>query len=235
MRNFTIYLQQRFNLWLFTALSLYVLLFAKASFQFEFLDSYQLIFVLIFLLTMRLYDDLQSTQVDRGKPDRIYTDPKTAKELTLVLAGLLFLFLTGLLFFDRLLALYAFLFFSINHIIYLLLFNKNDFRSFLPLLKYPALVWAIAGQLSFNLPALFLGFIVFEAIEDKEFPIRRSFAYFLAAIAFGFLLVELPFQNAWFVALLFAISALVIFINSRYSPYIFLALLLLSRLTLLVL
>lgn len=233
MTSFAIYRRQRFNTWLFTALSFYLLLFANASFEFEPSDAYKFIFILFSLLAMRLYDDLQSVRIDEGKSDRIYTDPVVAKELTFVLIGLLFFFLTALLFVNWLLALYALVFLSVNHVIYLFLFQKNDFNYFLPLLKYPALVWALTEQLSFDLPALFFAFLVFEAIDDKQFPIRGSYTYYLAAVAFGLLSIDLPLYNAWMSILLFAISVLVIFINSKYSPYIFIALFLLGRLTLL--
>lgn len=234
MKTFSIYLRQRLNIWLFVALSFYILLFSKAVFEFGLEDALRFFLILFFLLVMRLYDDLQSASIDQGKPNRIYTDPAVAKELTFVLIGLLLLLTMALALIDRTIALYYILFLTANHVLYLLSLNRNGIRYFLPVLKYPVLIWAISRQLNFTLPAVFFAVLVSEAIEDRQFPIHGSFVYLLAVIAFVLLSIESPLHSAWIVALFFMISVIVIFIRFKYSHYIFLTLFLVCRLTVLV-
>ncbi len=229
MNIFFTYLHQRFNLWLFSTLTCYLLIFSKSNFHFDFNDIHHFFLLLFFLLVMRLYDDLKNTNNDKEKPDRIYTNITRAKELSIRLYVLVTLLLAWLAYYNFLLALYTLVFFLFNHLLYYLLFNKHTFKHYLPLLKYPLIFIALSNHVNITAVALFLAFLVFEIIEDKEFPITKSYAWLLATVASLLLFLEKPINHVWSYALLFILIIIVLVTHSKYSPYFYLALFLLSR------
>src|SRR5688572_10957234 len=70
-----LYLAQRFNFAVYCGLALYLLLFTKDDLMFTARDVVSFVIILLFLLSMRLYDDLQNVGFDQQKPERIYTNP----------------------------------------------------------------------------------------------------------------------------------------------------------------
>ena len=72
--------------------------------------------------------------------------------------------------FDIKRALFLLLFFVVTHLLYITLFNKSKFRYFLPLLKYPFVVYLLNFDFSVRILGVYIAFIVFEMLEDQLFP-----------------------------------------------------------------
>lgn len=233
MSDFILYLKQRFHLGIFSLLTLFLLLFSKNNLIFGIEDVVNFIGLLFFLLIMRLYDDLQNSVADRKKGNRIYTISESKKKLGVVLIILMISYLCVLSFFNLELAKKTALFFGINHVLYLIFYRLYDFKSYLPLLKYPLVFIAINGNFNMTSIALFLAMIVFEILDDIDFSLSKKIGYAIACIAVTLLI---PYFNLFFIILLAFILTIIAFIMSRRmqkSSYLFLLLFLLTRLTVL--
>ena len=178
-----LYVRTRFNLLLFPALALYLLLFAEGS-----LDSgepyfvkYLFAFGMLFLL--RLFDDLQNREYDKSKPDRVYTNEADYLMLRRLLYGLAMLFMLLLWIVHPLSGLLVLLIFGvINTWLYRRFLHHPKGQTLLPLLKYPVLVMLIQlfpeGLSSFDLSEAILAlsvlpaFILYEADTDQEFSLH---------------------------------------------------------------
>ena len=119
---------------------------------------------------MRLFDDLASAKIDSGKVNRDYTNEVTKKELQIILIISQIVLISILAFFDTERAVNLFLFWVVNTILYYFLFNVSKFRYFLPLLKYPLIIYILNLEQSFNLIAVYGAFVIFEMLEDPLFP-----------------------------------------------------------------
>jgi len=131
---------------------------------------------------------------------------------------------------DANLANLALIFLIGNHLLYLILYKTWKFKHFLPLLKYPLIFIALHGQFSIVAISLFLAFMVYEIMDDKDFPISKPYACLLTIAAFALLLENLPIKHLVLFILLAVASFATVVINRKYFPYIFLLLYLFSRL-----
>jgi len=230
MSDLILYIKQRFNLGIFSMLTLFVLLFSKENLVFGWEDVLNYFLVFFFLFLMRLYDDLQNAITDSEKKNRIYTETKARKNLNILLAILIIPFVIFTYLCKTELLLYVTAFFVINHVLYLLLFPLRNFKSYLPLLKYPLVSIALLGGFNWICIALFLAMIVFEILEDTEFPIDYIYSYPLAIIAMSLLI---PTMHVYYFILLLVVLSITLFLISRKTkelPYLFLLLFLLTRL-----
>jgi hypothetical protein len=230
MSDFILYIKQRFNLGIFSLLTVFLLLFSKNKLIFDWEDVTHFFMLFFFLFVMRLFDDLQNSITDSHKKNRIYTDRKARKNLSVILALLLIPFLYFVYLFKTELLNYVIAFFLINWLLYLLLFPVRNFKSYLPLLKYPLVCIAFLGEFNWACVALFLAMIVFEILEDAQFPIERKYAYPLAILAMSLLI---PSMHLYYFLLLLVMLSLTLFLITRktkWTPYQFLLLFLLTRL-----
>lgn len=170
MNSLGTYFNQRVNIRLWIVVAAVLIALSLKDFSISSFELYSFPFVLFFLLTLRLYDDLASSKIDQGKENRSYTNRGTKKELQLysVLAQLILLLTLAI--FDIKRALFVLLFFVLTHLLYITLFNKSKFRYFLPLLKYPFVVYLLNFDFSFRILGVYIAFIVFEMLEDHLFP-----------------------------------------------------------------
>jgi hypothetical protein len=231
MSDLILYIKQRFNLGVFSMLTLFLLLFSKKNLVFDWEDATNFFLLFFFLFLMRLYDDLQNSNTDSDKKNRIYTDSKARKNLIILLAILLVPFHFLVYQFKAELLLYVIAFLAINHVLYVLLFPLLNFKSYLPLLKYPLMSIALLGESNLACIALFLAMIVFEIIEDTQFPIEIKYAFPFAVISMCLLI---PTVHIYYFILLLLVLLITLFLIKRKtkgSPYLFLLLFLLTRLT----
>jgi len=170
MNSLGTYFNQRVNIRLWIVVAAVLIALSLNDFSISSFELFSFPFVLFFLLTLRLYDDLASSKIDQGKENRSYTNRETKKELQLysVLAQLILLLTLAM--FDIKRALFLLLFFVVTHLLYIILFNKSKFRYFLPLLKYPFVVYLLNFDFSVRILGVYIAFIVFEMLEDQLFP-----------------------------------------------------------------
>ena len=230
MTSFITYLKERFNIFVWGALAFFMLMFSKNEISFNKTDGFTYLFLLFFFLITRLYDDLLNTNADRGKPNRSYTEEKHSKTLTFFLIGISAVYILALFFYDSNLANLALIFLVGNHLLYIVLYKIWKFKHFLPLLKYPLIFIALNGQFSIVAISLFLTFVVYEIMDDADFPIAKPYACILTIAAFALLLENLPIKHFILFILLAIASFATVIINKKYFPYIFLLLYLFSRL-----
>ncbi len=230
MNSFITYLKERFNIFVWGALALFLLLFSKHQISLNKTDAYMYFFLLFFLLITRLYDDLLNADADKDKPNKSYTEEKHTKTLLFFLIGISAIFISLLFFYEANLANLALIFLIGNHLLYLILYKTWKFKHFLPLLKYPLIFIALHGQFSIVAISLFLAFMVYEIMDDKDFPISKPYACLLTIAAFALLLENLPIKHLVLFILLAVASFATVVINRKYFPYIFLLLYLFSRL-----
>ncbi|MEY3127164.1 MAG: hypothetical protein RL273_1337, partial [Bacteroidota bacterium] len=164
MNSLGTYFNQRVNIRLWIVVAAVLIALSLKDFSISSFELYSFPFVLFFLLTLRLYDDLASSKIDQGKENRSYTNRETKKELQLysVLAQLILLLTLAI--FDIKRALFVLLFFVVTHLLYITLFNKSKFRYFLPLLKYPFVVYLLNFDFSCRILGVYIAFIVFEML-----------------------------------------------------------------------
>jgi hypothetical protein len=200
MNSLGTYIEQRANMGLWSLVSLFMIALSLKDFSISSAELYSFPFVLFFLLTMRLFDDLAIAEIDEGKENRSYTTVTTKKELEKILILAQLILFVSLAFFDLKRALLLLLFFAANHILYIYLFAKAKFRYFLPLLKYPFVVYILTFDFSFWTLTIYIAFMVFEMLEDQLFP--------------GYLLARYN----------------ITIFNKKYIPYLFLLFFLLTHL-----
>jgi hypothetical protein len=230
MSDFILYIKQRFNLGIFSLLTVFLLLFSKNKLIFDWEDVTHFFILFFFLFVMRLFDDLQNSVTDSHKKNRIYTDRKARKNLSVILALLLIPFLCFVYLFKTELLNYVIAFFLINWLLYLLLFPVRNFKSYLPLLKYPLVSIAFLGEFNWACMALFLAMIVFEILEDAQFPIERKYAYPLAILAMSLLIPSMHVYYFLLILVMLSLSLFLITRKTKWTPYQFLLLFLLTRL-----
>ncbi len=195
-----VYINQRYNLWLFSGLSLYMILFIGDSpFNLE-LALRQFLFLIIANLSLRLFDDLRQWKFDLHKPNRIYTNPKNLKSLY----GYLWLLIVLGLWLASLLNWHAFFIFSafllLNLIIYNGLLNVGKIHTLLPLLKYPILLLLLLISKTNNqafgvvelcaITSFFLAFIRVESEQDNNFIFNTNQTQVLKILSFILLLFD---------------------------------------------
>jgi len=170
MNSLSTYIRQRFNISLWCLVAIMLIVISLNDFSISLVHVYCIPFVLFFLFIMRLFDDLASAKIDSGKVNRDYTNEVTKKELQIILIISQIVLISILAFFDTERAVNLFLFWVVNTILYYFLFNVSKFRYFLPLLKYPLIIYILNLEQSFNLIAVYGAFVIFEMLEDPLFP-----------------------------------------------------------------
>lgn len=231
MSDFITYIKQRFHLGIFSLLVLFLLLFSKSKLVFGLEDVLNFVLLLFFLMIMRLYDDLQNSVTDREKKNRIYTESEARKKLYVALIILILSFLILIFNFKKELLWEIILFFCINHILYLFLFNYRNFRSYLPLLKYPLIFIALYGQFNIVSIALFLAMIVFEILDDIKFPTPEKYSYAIISLTMILLIPNFQIKYLLTLLIILPITFFIISKNSKTTPYLFLLIFLITRLT----
>lgn len=170
MNSLSTYIRQRFNISLWCLVAIMLIALSLKEFSISLVHVYSIPFVLFFLFTMRLFDDLASAKIDSEEANRDYTNDVTKKELQTILIISQIVLISILAFFDMERAVNLFFFLVFNTILYYLLFNVSKFRHFLPLLKYPFVIYILNLEPSFNLIAVYVAFVIFEMLEDPLFP-----------------------------------------------------------------
>jgi hypothetical protein len=120
-------------------------------------------------VTTRLFDDLASAKVDEGKENRAYTKAETKSALRKYLVGAQLLLLSMLVFFDMQRAVVLLVFFAVNQVLYFFLFEISGFRYFLPLIKYPFVIYILRLKLSLVIPLVYAVAVIIEMATDKHF------------------------------------------------------------------
>ena len=92
------------------------------EFSISLVHVYSIPFVLFFLFTMRLFDDLASAKIDSEEANRDYTNEVTKKELQTILIISQIVLISILAFFDMERTVNLFFFLVFNTILYYLLF-----------------------------------------------------------------------------------------------------------------
>ncbi len=170
MNSLKIYYKQRINLALWSLVTLFLVALSLQEFHLSKFHILSFPFVLFFLLNMRLFDDLANVEFDANKENRAYTNPIHQQDLKkLLIAGNLILLIT-LFLFSQQRALYLFLFLLLNQFFYAFFIKVGNFRYFLPLLKYPFVIFLLNLSYSYTISEVFIAFIVFEILDDKTFP-----------------------------------------------------------------
>lgn len=205
MSSIGTYIKQRVSIGLWSLVALILIALSLKDFSITSFELYSFPFVLFFLLTLRLFDDLASAEIDKGKENRAYTNEATKSELQNYLFVAQLILLVTLSMFDLKRALFLLGFLVVNNLLYITFYTKSKFRYFLPLLKYPFVIFLLSLDLSFHILFVYLAFIVFEMLEDQLFP--------------GYLLEEYN----------------IAVINKKYIPYLFLLLFLITHLILIIL
>ncbi|WP_340203022.1 hypothetical protein [Ascidiimonas sp. W6] len=242
MKILRLYLKQRFKPVIFGALTLLLILFSVAH---SLTNSQVFLFILpvfLFLGMLRLYDDLMNYQVDVAKPNRIYTQPKSRNLLALILAGFAFFCSLVLFLLHPISAGVLVSFLVLNDLMYRLLFNRGIWRHFLPLFKYPMVVGFLyflstaqfsSLEITGLMVSIFCAFIVFEQLDDTHFPIARKYKGLFANLSLIALLIAFIDLQFWWVSIAVLVSGnLVVRLNHKSTPYLFLAFVLVSKLVL---
>jgi hypothetical protein len=170
MNELSTYIRQRFNISLWFLVALMLIAISLKDFTISLVHVCSIPFVLFFLFIMRLFDDLASAKIDSDKARRDYTNEVIKKELQIILIISQIVLILFLAFFDTERARNLFIFLVVNSILYYLLFNVLKFRYFLPLLKYPFIIYILNLEPTFNLIAVYGAFVIFEMLEDPLFP-----------------------------------------------------------------
>jgi hypothetical protein len=225
-----LYLRQRFLIVKFGALAAYLLLFSKNDLSFAASDAISLATIFLFLLAMRIYDDLQNAHHDAHKLNRIYTDPAAAKPLYGACAIVALLVAARLSFVSLASGATFISFIVVNHVIYLVFINRFGWRSFLPFLKYPFIVALIGNNWSAGSLALFFAFLTFDLIDDPTFPLPHWSSVITSLAAFALLIPSTSPSCYVIVGGLAIAASLVSLARSWYAAYAFLILILLARL-----
>ncbi|MFM7023407.1 MAG: hypothetical protein ACKOXB_10545 [Flavobacteriales bacterium] len=233
MNSLRTYIQERINIFLWSGVALLLIALSLTDLSFSTFQLYAFPFVLFFLLTLRLSDDLASAEIDKGKENRSYTNDTTKKELqkfSFVAQGIL---VATLAIFDYKRAVIALAFLVVNHLLYAVLFNITKLRYFLPLLKYAFIIYVLNLELSFNILAVVFAFITFESVEDQSFPMNKYFRVSSATLSFIMLLFNsLLTLNIMLFLPLCLIGMILVKYPNRYSAYAFLTVFILTHLLL---
>lgn len=199
-------------------------------------------FLIAFILVFRLYDDLLQAPNDIGKPDRDYTEATTRKTLLYHLIVLFAALLIFAFFISWCLACILFCFMAINHIFYVFWVNNKTAAGFLPLVKYP-FIFVLqqlfdtsrsnpGAALLFPAIAMLIAFVAFESMEDTTFPIAEKYSSVLQVFSFVILLIGKFNGTVLLVgAGLLSISLAWSFLRTKPSPYLYLVLFLIFRLS----
>lgn len=220
------YIRERFNLPRFAALAL--LVHTLGSPQGTPLTTNLLLYLrcLLFLLCLRLYDDLNNAAIDAGLPGRSYTLPQNQKPLTraLLVLGLLSLAscFVGSAWQQE--AVFCLLFFGLQALLYRTLHRYPVMRMLLPLFKYPFLVY-LSGAVSIY-PALLMytAMLAFDAQQDKTHTLGKAAPYRALAASFGLLAMYASFHFLISAAALLACSTLFA-LGMRRAEYLMLLIL----------
>lgn len=167
MNSLSTYIKQRLNISLWSLLAVMLIALSLKDFSISLVQFYSLPFVILFLFIMRLFDDLASAEIDKGKENRSYTTMTTKKELQKYLVTAQLILLSTLAIFDIKRAMYLLSFFILNHFLYYVLFDISKFRYFLPLLKYPFIIFLLSLKLSYILVLVYCAVVLFEIMTDK--------------------------------------------------------------------
>ena len=81
MNSLSKYIRQRFNISLWCLVAIMLIALSLKEFSISLVHVYSIPFVLFFLFTMRLFDDLASAKIDSEEANRDYTNEVTKKEL----------------------------------------------------------------------------------------------------------------------------------------------------------
>jgi hypothetical protein len=100
MNSLSTYIKQRLNISLWSLVALMIIALSLKDFSISLVQFYSLPFVIFFLFIMRLFDDLASAEIDKGKENRSYTTITTKKELQKYLVTAQLILLSTLAIFD---------------------------------------------------------------------------------------------------------------------------------------
>jgi hypothetical protein len=223
------YVRQRFSLLTFGLLSIYLFLFINENIPFNAAGAIDLVFIALFLFTMRLYDDLQNIPFDL-MTGRIYTDPAAAKTLKAVFLGAALCLVALASLVNPMSGALVLLFLVTNHTLYHLLVARSSWRYFLPLIKYTFLAGLISGGWSISHFALFFAFLTYDLIDDTTFPLPKWAVIITSMAAFGLVMSTVSAGHIFLAGIAAAIATPLAVTRTRYSAFAFLVILLLAKL-----
>lgn len=225
------YLSQRFPFLTYSMLALFLMLFSVGLRQFIVADIFLLAFILLLLLTMRLYDDLQNIRFDVDKPGRNYVNPLATRKVYIFFLICALVGVCIALVMRPAMGLILLAFFVSIHGIYILLVNRAHWRYFLPLIKYPFIAALVADNWTPVYLSLFFAFLTFDLIDDPTFPLPRWTSGIWSLAAFAFLLFSEPRAPLLMGSALTVAACCISLIENKYAAYAFLILLLTTRLS----
>jgi hypothetical protein len=240
-RTLRTYLHQRFGP-AHLALGAFLVLFANGTRWTIGGGVFAYLYMLALLFWFRLFDDLASSEVDRDKPDRVYTEPHAHRILRrlLVVSGVVLAVATTA--YDPRSGTILVVAMVVSVALYRALFARGRWRFVLPLLKYPALALvlvSLVGEISLEralaCAALLPVFVLFESIDDPALALSRPVAI---ALVIGAHLLLAPSTAAPIAPVAVGGVALVAlsgsFVMLRRAPYLLMLYFLLLRLTTLI-
>jgi hypothetical protein len=223
------YRQQRFKIWPFLSLSVLILLLSKNNIKFGIMDAYVLIQILVFLFSMRLYDDLKNAAFDFGKPNRDYTLKENKADLTksLIVTSIIAVLLHWNNTSNTVLLV---AFFISNHLLYFLFFKHEKGRFILPLIKYAFIVSLICnGNILLGL-MMFLVMFAFDLASEPQAPFSRKLIYPALVLVFAVFYSQNSTLFYVFPAIGLTITIVAMAIQYRHASYLLLANLLILKL-----
>lgn len=170
MSSLGTYIKQRVGIWKWSLVAIMLIFLSLKDFSITCFEFYSFPFVLFFLLTLRLFDDLASAEIDKEKENRDYTNKAVKKELQKYLFAAQLILLVTLSAFDLKRALFLLIFLVANNLLYITCFTRSKIRFYLPLLKYPFVVYLLNFDFSIHVLVVYVAFVVFEMLEDHLFP-----------------------------------------------------------------
>ena len=241
--KFLLYLKQRFSIALFLSLAIYLFCFSTEHLSLHWHSIAVIGFILLCLLSLRLYDDLQQVEYDQDKPNRAYTQKEHHKSLNYYLALIIIICLGISYLLNHTSFILLISFYGFNHILYKLLIRRAPLNTLLPLVKYPLLILIIIGiyhgNLQFSLKdfafsiTIFFSFIRMESIQDETFILSEPQTRIFHAMSIILLLPFIPTISMQLTAFALLVAGLLLSSKRMFaSSYILLLILLFIKLIL---
>lgn len=225
------YQNMRFGLLKFSAFSILLVMLGYSESQ-EWLDIMKnILFVFTSLFVFRWIDDAASFYIDQKEhSDRFYIFPEHRKYF-FFLGGIFYLvYQVGLFVISYYLATVVFGLFLISSILYILFYKYKNVMFFIPLLKYPILIWCIS-RFSFAEEVLLLALgsffliLTFDVFQKEQKDIKGLILKSILLLIAGLLVLQPWLERTnLLLDIVFILIPFLLLINSKnkYIPYILL-------------
>ncbi|MFT6746403.1 MAG: hypothetical protein ACJAZ2_000742 [Glaciecola sp.] len=218
MNNLITYFRERINFPMWIILSLLLYWLGAGDVHTDYRSIGVVILISVFLITMRLFDDLFSFKLDSKKENRSYTDRDVQKSLIIyVIISMIGLSAVTIVIEHHIGAALVSYFVG-NFVLYLLLFKFEFFRFLLPLVKYAFVAALLMEELTVLPLALLAMFVLFELIDDNKSNVIVKMALLTAAYL---LLVSISnfSEDLILHVVAYTASAILLFFNWKFIPY----------------